>query len=150
MLFSTKGRVATSPMVRQLEISEATWHRWRAQYGGMKANDVKRLKERGDLLFISGQAAFDPDTKSVIGNDVKTQARATLDKLDAVLAAAGTDRSNVVKMECYLRDASDFQAWNEVFKEYYPDVPPSRSTVVVGQPLGDLLIEVAVIAGILD
>ncbi len=30
---------------RRLEIGEATWHRWLAQYGGMKANDAKRLKE---------------------------------------------------------------------------------------------------------
>jgi transposase-like protein len=30
---------------RQLEITQSTWHRWRNQYGGMKANDAKRLKE---------------------------------------------------------------------------------------------------------
>ncbi len=30
---------------RHLEIAESTWHRWVAQYGGMKANDAKRLKE---------------------------------------------------------------------------------------------------------
>src|SRR5438270_12184995 len=32
-------------VVKQLEVSEATFHRWRAQYGGMKADDVKRLRE---------------------------------------------------------------------------------------------------------
>jgi putative transposase len=32
-------------VAKALEISEATYHRWRAQYGGMKADDVKRLKE---------------------------------------------------------------------------------------------------------
>ncbi len=32
-------------VTKQLEVSEATFHRWRAQYGGMKADDVKRLKE---------------------------------------------------------------------------------------------------------
>jgi putative transposase len=34
-----------SEVTKQLEVSEATYHRWRAQYGGMKADDVKRLKE---------------------------------------------------------------------------------------------------------
>ena len=34
-----------SEVCRQLEIAESTWHRWKAQYGGMKANDAKRLKE---------------------------------------------------------------------------------------------------------
>ena len=32
-------------VAKQLEISEATYHRWRAQYGGLKADDAKRLKE---------------------------------------------------------------------------------------------------------
>ena len=32
-------------VAKQLEVSEATYHRWRAQYGGLKADDVKRLKE---------------------------------------------------------------------------------------------------------
>jgi putative transposase len=32
-------------VLRVLEISEATWNRWRAQYGGMKASQAKRLKE---------------------------------------------------------------------------------------------------------
>src|ERR1700730_9283804 len=36
---------AVPEVAKALEVSEATYHRWRAQYGGMKANDVKRLKE---------------------------------------------------------------------------------------------------------
>jgi len=32
-------------VVRHLEITESTWHRWRNQYGGMKADDAKKLKE---------------------------------------------------------------------------------------------------------
>lgn len=39
-----EGRDLAS-VCKQLEISEQTWHRWRAQYGGMKADDAKRLKE---------------------------------------------------------------------------------------------------------
>jgi len=35
----------TAEVARALEVSENTYHRWRNQYGGMKANDVKRLKE---------------------------------------------------------------------------------------------------------
>ncbi len=50
---------------RQLEITESTWHRWRNQYGGMKANDVKRLKElekvNGQLKRIVANQALDID-----------------------------------------------------------------------------------------
>jgi transposase-like protein len=50
---------------RQLEITESTWHRWRNQYGGMKANDAKRLKElekeNGQLKRIVANQALDID-----------------------------------------------------------------------------------------
>lgn len=39
------GGADIASVVKQLEITESTWHRWKAQYGGMKANDAKRLKE---------------------------------------------------------------------------------------------------------
>ena len=50
---------------RRLEIAESTWHRWKAQYGGMKANDVKRLKEleheNGRLKRIVADLTLDVD-----------------------------------------------------------------------------------------
>ena len=39
------GGMELDEVCRHLEIAESTWHRWLAQYGGMKANDAKRLKE---------------------------------------------------------------------------------------------------------
>ena len=52
-------------VVRYLEITESTWHRWRNQYGGMKADDVKRLKElereNGRLKKIVADQALDID-----------------------------------------------------------------------------------------
>ena len=51
---------------RQLEITESTWHRWRNQYGGMKANDAKKLKElekeNVQLKRIVANQALDIDT----------------------------------------------------------------------------------------
>ena len=48
---------------RHLEIAESTWHRWLAQYGGMKASDAKRLKEleveNGRLKKLLGEAELD-------------------------------------------------------------------------------------------
>ena len=50
---------------RQLEITESTWHRWKNQYGGMKASDAKRLKEleieNGRLKRIVADQALDID-----------------------------------------------------------------------------------------
>ena len=39
---------------RQLEVAESTWHRWLAQYGGMKANDAKRLNVNGQVDVLAG------------------------------------------------------------------------------------------------
>ena len=55
---------------RQLEITQSTWHRWRNQYGGMKANDAKRLKElekeNAQLKRIVANQALDIDMLKVI------------------------------------------------------------------------------------
>ena len=53
---------------RQLEITESTWHRWRNQYGGMKANDAKRLKE---LEKENGQL------KRIVANQAQAQQQLT-------------------------------------------------------------------------
>jgi putative transposase len=57
-----EGRDVTH-VVRHLEISEQTWHRWRTQYGGMKAADAKRLKEleieNGRLKKLLAEAELD-------------------------------------------------------------------------------------------
>lgn len=57
-------------VVKQLEVTESTWHRWKAQYGGMKANDAKRLKELENentrLKRIVANQALDIDMLKVI------------------------------------------------------------------------------------
>ena len=56
---------AVAEVCRQLEITESTWHRWKNQYGGMKASDAKRLKEleieNGRLKRIVADQALDND-----------------------------------------------------------------------------------------
>lgn len=101
----------------------------------------------GDLVFVSGQAAIDPETLEVLGEDAASQARIVLDRTATILAVAGTELANVLRLECYLADAVDFGAWNEVFTSYFPDAPPARTTLVGGLALPGLRLEVQVIAG---
>jgi putative transposase len=58
-------------VVRHLEVTESTWHRWRTQYGGMKADDAKRLKElekeNQRLKRIVADQALDIDMLKEIG-----------------------------------------------------------------------------------
>ena len=64
------GGADIATVAKQLEITESTWHRWKAQYGGMKASDAKRLKEleveNGRLKRIVADQALDIDMLKVI------------------------------------------------------------------------------------
>ena len=90
-------------------------------------------------IFCSGQIALDPDAGTLVGNgDVQAETQRVLDNLDAVLRAAGVDRTRVVKATVYLTDMNDFSKMNQVYAEYFEGVtPPARACVEVsGLPKG--------------
>jgi enamine deaminase RidA (YjgF/YER057c/UK114 family) len=93
-----------------------------------------------ELVVISGQAALAEDG-SVVGDDVTTQARATLENCRRQLATAGCGLDDVFKATVYLTDLSDWQAFNEVYASVMPDPKPVR-TAVQAALLPGLLVEV--------
>ena len=100
----------------------------------------------GDLLFLSGTAGCD-STGRLAGNDIESQARQALRNLGKVLEAAGSSWDKVVKVNCFLTHVmKDFDNWNKVFKEFFPDNPPARTTVDGSIALEGALIEVECIA----
>ncbi len=82
----------------------------------------------GDLLFISGQIAFEEDGTLSTG-DVAHQTRLCLAAIDRILAAEGLDKSAIVKCGIWLTDKDDFAAFNEVYADYLGDHRPARFTV---------------------
>jgi 2-iminobutanoate/2-iminopropanoate deaminase len=101
----------------------------------------------GDLLLLSGRAAVDPATLAVIDGGLAAQAQRVLDDIDAVLEAAGSSRAHVLRVECFLADASDFPAWNAIWCEYFTPPRPARTTVVCEFAVPGILIELQVTAG---
>lgn len=83
----------------------------------------------GRLLFISGQGPVNPVTGQFVLGGFEEQARLTFDNLAAVAAAAGTDLSRTIKVHAYLRDMADFPRFNEIYREYFADPKPARTTV---------------------
>src|SRR2546425_7831834 len=71
----------------------------------------------GNLLFVSGQGPLDPKTREVVSADIREQTKQTLANLRSVLAAAALDFSHVVNMRVVLRNAEDFPAFNEAFRD---------------------------------
>jgi 2-iminobutanoate/2-iminopropanoate deaminase len=100
----------------------------------------------GDFVFCAGQTARDPITNKLIEGDVAAQTDRVLKNISAVLAAAGTDMSHVVKTTVYLKNMSDFNAMNEVYAKYFKDAPPARATVGVAALPLDALVEIEVVA----
>ena len=98
------------------------------------------------FLFTAGQVALDPDRGELVAGGITEQTTRALENLRAVLAAAGSDFSQVVKTTVFLVDMADFSAMNEVYSRAFGDHRPARSTVAVaGLPRG-ARVEIEVIA----
>lgn len=85
----------------------------------------------GQFVFTAGQIGLDPSTGQLVADDVAAQTRQVMANLAAVLAAAGSDLSRIVKTTIFLTDMADFAAVNAVYGEFFPTEPPARSTVAV-------------------
>lgn len=83
----------------------------------------------GGFVFVSGQLGLD-DKGAVVAEDVGAQARKALERIAAILAEAGTGLDSAVKVSVWLTDKADFPAFNAVYREFFPNRPPARSTVV--------------------
>ena len=99
----------------------------------------------GDLIFTSGQIALDPETGTMTGETVEAQTHRVCKNLAAVLAAAGSSLTCVVKTVCYLADMADFSAFNGVYAQYFTEKPARSCVAVKALPKG-ALVEVEVIA----
>jgi len=103
--------------------------------------------EAGGLLHCSGQIAIDPATGALVEGDVARQTERVLENLAAVLAAAGTEPSRILKCTVYLKNMSDFAAMNAVYARFFPgDAPPARSTVGVADLPRGALVEIDCLA----
>jgi 2-iminobutanoate/2-iminopropanoate deaminase len=103
----------------------------------------------GDFIYTSGQVALDPATGQIMGTTAAEQTTRVFENLKAVLAAAGTDLSKVVKSLVFLKNMEDFAEMNAVYAQYLAAegaVPPARSTVEVARLPKDALVEIEVIA----
>ena len=85
----------------------------------------------GNTLYISGQLGVVPATGELASDDVKDQARQSLENLKAVLAAAGATPADVCKTTVFLTDMGDFAAVNEIYAQTFGVEPPARSCVAV-------------------
>ena len=99
------------------------------------------------LIFVSGQGATDPATGEIAGPDVEAQTEQCLKNLAAILHAAGSDLSCVLRCGVFLLDIADFQQMNGVYARVFGDHRPARTTIqAAGLPGDGLRVEIDCIA----
>jgi 2-iminobutanoate/2-iminopropanoate deaminase len=99
----------------------------------------------GSFLFIAGQGPADPKTGKM-ASDIETQTRQTLQNVKAIIEASGLSLSDVVKVSIFLKNGSDFQKMNEVYRTFFQNNPPTRTTIEAKFVAPDMLIEIDAIA----
>ncbi len=100
----------------------------------------------GNLIFSAGQIALDPATMEVVAEGIQAQTEQVLSNLEAVLAAADSDLSRVLKTTVFLQSMADFAAMNEVYARRFGGHRPARSTVAAAGLPRNVLVEIEVIA----
>ena len=101
----------------------------------------------GNLLFVSGQIAIDPQTGNLVEGDIEAQTEQVLKNLTAIIAEAGMAVADVLKCSCFLKDMNDFARFNAVYENYFGESLPARETVEVSRLPKDVRVEVSAICG---
>lgn len=82
----------------------------------------------GDLIFISGQASVDA-TGKIISDTFEAEFRRSIENVRKVLEAAGSDLEHVIQTRNYVRDAEDVALYNQLYREYFKEPFPTRTTI---------------------
>jgi 2-iminobutanoate/2-iminopropanoate deaminase len=90
----------------------------------------------GEFVFVSGMASADENGR-IVHDTFENEARRTYENLGRVLRAAGADFSRVVQVRCYLQRQEDWDAHNRIYRQYFSEPFPARTTLV--GCLGDLV-----------
>ncbi len=111
---------------------------------GGRVLSVSRAIRAGDFVYLTGQIPMRNGAPMTAGS-IEEQTRAVLDDITSTLAAAGCTRDDVIKATVWLRDRADFGGFDDVYGQYFPVDPPTRSAVV-SELLVDVRVEVEVVA----
>ncbi|CAM4283193.1 endoribonuclease L-PSP [Pluralibacter gergoviae] len=98
--------------------------------------------EYGNLLFLSGQTPVSG------ADDIELQTREVLEKIDALLAAAGSDNRHILSAQIWLKDLQrDFARFNDVWVEWLAEgTSPARATVQAAMARPEILVEIMITA----
>jgi 2-iminobutanoate/2-iminopropanoate deaminase len=100
-----------------------------------------------NLLFTAGQIGIDLKTGE-LAEGIKEQTKLCLEYIKAIVEAAGSSMKKILKTTVYLSNMSNFNEMNEVYKQYFQEEYPVRSTVEVSRLPKNALVEIEAVAGV--
>lgn len=100
-------------------------------------------------LFVSGQGGTDPLSGEVVSDDLESQTLLTLRNIERILAQSNLSLNDVVKANVYLKNRSDYEAFNRIYARAFPRPYPARTLVFCDLNF-NLLVEIDVIAKLRD
>ncbi len=99
----------------------------------------------GNLVYTSGQIPLVPETGKLVEGGITEQSEQACKNIMAVLEAAGSDASKIVKTVCFLQNMADFASFNQVYAKYFTSLPARSCVEVAALPKG-ALVEIEAIA----
>ncbi|MDQ3867408.1 MAG: Rid family detoxifying hydrolase [Actinomycetota bacterium] len=100
----------------------------------------------GDLVFVSGQVAIDPETHEFLEGGIAEQTELVMRNIGAILEEAGSSLENVLKCTIFLADFADFQEMNDAYRRFVGENPPARATVEIASLPSGARVEIDAIA----
>jgi 2-iminobutanoate/2-iminopropanoate deaminase len=99
-----------------------------------------------DMLFLSGQLGIDPETGNLVEGGFEAQARQALNNQKTVCEAAGFSLQDVVQCQVFVKDLSQYQAFNAIYSEFFKKEYPARAVLEVSRIPKDALVEIMMTA----
>lgn len=110
---------------------------------GTERRRMSKIVIHNDTVYLCGQVGKDADA------DITEQTQTMLEKVDALLLEAGSDREHILSATVYIKDMKDFAAMNEVWDNWVVEGhSPARACVQASLARPELLVEVSVIAAV--
>ena len=95
-----------------------------------------------DMIYISGQGSVDPDTNRLMAGTIEKEAKMALQNIKIIMEAAGSSINNVLQVCVYLADIREYGRFNDIYRTFFQDPMPARTTVAVKNVPFGLRIEI--------
>lgn len=100
----------------------------------------------GETVYLSGQIPLIPETMKIIQGGIEEQITQVFKNLNAVCIASGGDINNIVKLNIFLTDLSNFAIVNEIMAKFFTKPYPARAAIEISKLPKDALVEMDGIA----